>query len=104
MGSEHSTSLPDFGFWNLGFGFWILEVWFWILEFWFRVEGWRWLLVGSEHQLHQLAGYKWTVDKQGGRFIHRPPVNPKSEEFLHQMKKKAQVPKVQLLRRDDSEP
>ena len=40
--------------------------------------------MGSEHQLHQLAGYKWTVDKQGGRFIHRPPVNPKSEEFFHQ--------------------
>ena len=96
MGSEHQLHQLA--------GFWILEVWFWILEFWFRVEGWRWLLVGSEHQLHQLAGYKWTVDKQGGRFIHRPPVNPKSEEFPHQMKKKAQVPKVQLLRRDDSEP
>ena len=44
--------------------------------------------MGSEHQLQQLAGCKWTVDKQGGRFIHRPPVNPKSEEFLHQMKEK----------------
>ena len=61
------------------------------------------MVAGGFRALHQLAGYKWTVDKQGGRFIHRPPVNPKSEEFLHQMKKKAQVPKVQLLRKDDSE-
>ena len=26
MGSEHSTSSPDFGFWNLGFGIWFLEL------------------------------------------------------------------------------
>ena len=34
-----------------------------LLEFWFRVERWRrrWLLVGSEHQLHQLAGF-WILE------------------------------------------
>ena len=46
------------------------------------------MVAGGFRALHQLAGYKWTVDKQGGRFIHRPPVNPKSEEFPHQMKEK----------------
>ena len=77
----------------------------WEKNFWFRV-GRLVRVVGPPPppDLPPLPGYKWTVDKQGGRFIHRPPVNPKSEEFLHQMKKKAQVPKVQLLRRDDSEP
>ena len=54
-------------------------------EFWFRVL--RLVVAGGFRAPALLPGYKWTVDKQGGRFIHRPPVNPKSEEFLHQMKK-----------------